>query len=470
MTLTSQVMPVHEVNQKMNLEPKYKQFSKKNAVAFSPISFALAACGGGGGSTSDNMATAVTYPITGNNFIDASIQGSIWSTSNGPLTYAVANGFSGETWNDISGVNATLSSAMDQLEHFTNLQVKNLGNFSDPTSAANAGATIVLSLDGDVISSTMGDTVWAVGFYPDTEDTLYDHVAGDMFLNINSAANYLPAGAYAPGGKGFMLLLHELGHTVGLKHPHDDGGNGRLTYEEAGYAQYDDQTYTLMAYDDEFGDVLNAPSTFMLGDVLGLMSLYGVNQNTNTGDTTYSFDNSTARKTLWDASGSDTLDLTAMTDPVTIYLTYLYSEADLGIEYGHIIQNPETGSQKWHHLLGEYEIVSCGSGDDVIYGDENANILSGGAGDDFISGYEGDDLLYGETGADFFMLASGHGNDIIKDFELGVDTCGFWDGAGYDASLATLSSTANGDAIYMMSDGSSLLLEGVLYSDFSVVA
>jgi len=449
-----------------------KTLAKKKALALSPVGLALAACGGGGGgeTSSSTMAVAIEFPLTGNNFIDASTQGSKWSTSNGPLTYAVANGFSGETWNDISGVNAALSLAMAQLEHFTNLQVENLGNFSDPTSAANGGATIVLSLDGDVISSNMGDTVWAVGHYPDTEDTLYDHIAGDMFLNINSAANYLPAGAYVPGGKGFMLLLHELGHTIGLKHPHDDGGNGRLTYEEAGYAQYDDQTYTLMAYDDEFGDVLNAPSTFMLGDVLGLMSLYGVNQNTNTGDTTYSFYNSTVRKTLWDASGSDTLDLTAMTDPVTIYLTDFYSEADLGIEYGHIIQNPGTVSQKWHHLLGEYESVSCGSGNDVIFGDENANILSGGAGDDFIGGYEGNDILYGGAGEDFFMLAAGHGQDIIRDFKLGVDTCGFWNGSNYDASLATLSSDVNGDAIYHLADGSSLLLEGVLHADIASIA
>jgi Ca2+-binding RTX toxin-like protein len=195
-----------------------------------------------------------------------------------------------------------------------------------------------------------------------------------------------------------------------------------------------------------------------------------VNQNANTGDTTYSFNNSTVRKTLWDASGSDTLDLTAMTDPVTIYLTYLYSEADLGIEYGHIIQNPETVSQKWHHLLGEYETVSCGSGDDVIFGDENANILSGGAGDDFIAGYEENDILYGGSGEDFFMLAAGHGQDIIKDFDLGVDTCGFWNGSNYDTSLATLSSDINGDAIYHLADGSSLLLEGVLHADIASIA
>lgn len=454
----------------MMLEFQSKRFSKKTAMAFSPLSLALAACGGGGGSSSSgNMATAVSFPLTGNNFVDASTQGSKWSTSNGPLTYAVAHGFNGETWNDIDAVNNSLTLAMTQLETFTDLKVTNLGTFSDPTVAANAGATIVLSLDGDIISSNLGNTVWAVGFYPDSSDVLYDHVAGDMYLNLNSAGASLPIGAYDPGGKGFMLLLHELGHAIGLKHPFDSTG-GRMTYEEAGYSAYQDQTFTLMAYEDEFGDVLNAPATFMLGDVLALMSLYGVNNSTNSGDTTYQFYDSTSRKTVWDSSGSDTLNLTAMDDPVTVYLTYLYSDADLGMEYGHVIQNPGESFQKWHHLLGEFESVYTGSGNDTIFGDENANVLSAGSGDDFIAGYEADDILFGGTGADFFMLAEGHGNDIIKDFELGIDTCGFWDGTGYDPSLATLNSTENGNAIYMLSDGSSLLLEGVLYSDVSVVA
>ena len=71
-----------------------KTLAKKKALALSPVGLALAACGGGGGgeTSSSTMAVAVEFPLTGNNFIDASTQGSKWSTSNGPLTYAVANG------------------------------------------------------------------------------------------------------------------------------------------------------------------------------------------------------------------------------------------------------------------------------------------------------------------------------------------------------------------------------------------
>ena len=470
---------------------KFKILSaKKSSLFISPNALALAACGGGGASRdgtvlttnvtlNDNnktgltftgtMATASTFPITGNNFIDATTMGSKWSPQNGILTYAVANGFDGEEWDDIDFVNNQLETAMGQIAYYTNLKVQNLGNFADPTAAANAGGTIVLSLDGSIISSWYGDDAWAVGFYPNATSIPYEHVAGDMFLNLNSEAANLPTEAYSPGGKGFMLILHELGHALGLKHPFDETG-GRLTYEQAGYADYQDQTYTVMAYEDEFGDVLNAPSSFMLGDVLGLMWLYGVNYTTNSGNSTYIYYDATPRKTIWDASGSDTLDLTAMTDPVKVYLPYLYSDADLGMEYGHIIQNPDTNQQKWHHLMGEFETILCGSGDDIIHGDEQKNTISGGAGNDFIAGWEENDVLTGGGGDDFFMLAHGHGQDVIKDFEVGIDTCGFWNGSAYDASLATLSSAANGDAMYIMTDGSSFLLEGVLQSDFSLIA
>jgi len=451
---------------KIDLEKKIKQI---NPATMSPLALALAACGGGGGGTSTGtMAQATTFPLTGNKFKDASTQGSKWSPENNILTYAVANGFNGEQWDNISTVNSQLTVAMQQVAQFTNLKVQNLGSFNDATEAANAGATIVLSLDGSVISDLYGNNVWAVGFFPNAQDYPYENVAGDMYLNLNSEGANLPLAAYSPGGKGFMLLLHELGHALGLKHPHDDAG-GRMTYEEAGYAAYQDQSYTLMAYEDEFGDVLNAPSTFMLGDVLALMSLYGVNQSTNTGDTTYAFSDSTIRKTIWDASGTDTLDLSAMTDPTEVYLTRYYSDADLGMYYGHIIQNPDTNDQKWHHLLGDFEILICGSGDDIIYGDQQDNTIYGGAGDDFIVGYEGNDTLYGNAGADRFILPEGYGSDVIKDFEVGTDNCYFWTGSEYDSSIATLSSDANGDALYTLADGSSFLLEGVLYSDVAII-
>ena len=57
------------------------------------------------------------------------------------------------------------------------------------------------------------------------------------------------------------------------------------------------------------------------------------------------------------------------------------------------------------------ENVTSGSGDDIIIGDAQINILDGQGGNDTISGLGGDDTLYGGSGTD--TLAGGDGADIL---------------------------------------------------------
>lgn len=453
---------------KIEFEKKIKQV---NPVTISPLALALAACGGGGGGTSTGvMSTSTSFGLTGNSFKDATTQGSYWYSENNTLTYAVANGFNGEEWNEPNYVNSQLDKAMSQLSYFTNMKVQDLGVFANATEAANAGATIVLSLDSVEISAAAGNSVWAVGFFPNTEPSIYEHMAGDMYLNLNSAGASLPDAAYEVGGAGYTLLLHELGHTLGLKHPHDDGGSGRPTYSEAGYDGFGDQTYTVMAYEDEFGSILNGPGTFMMADALALMDLYGVNQSTNAGNTTHQFSDAGFRKTIWDASGVDTIDLSSCDNDTVVYLTTYKPNSELDVAYGYVTTNAYTSDAKVNWLLGDYENVIGGSGDDIIDGNAYDNVIRGNGGDDRIDGWGGDDTLFGGSGSDTFFKGLGEGNDVIKDFEVGIDVCQFYDGITRDDSIATLSSTVDGFAIYTLTDNSTLLLEGTLYVDVASIA
>lgn len=53
----------------------------------------------------------------------------------------------------------------------------------------------------------------------------------------------------------------------------------------------------------------------------------------------------------------------------------------------------------------------------LLVGNGQDNLLEGGAGDDILAGWRGDDLLRGGEGDDVYLVARGHGRDVIEDLE-----------------------------------------------------
>ena len=63
-----------------------------------------------------------------------------------------------------------------------------------------------------------------------------------------------------------------MGHSLGLKHPHDDGGNGGPTFDQVNLNRFDYDLFTVMSYNDQLEDYnfKYDPASFMLFDVYKL--------------------------------------------------------------------------------------------------------------------------------------------------------------------------------------------------------
>jgi serralysin len=74
----------------------------------------------------------------------------------------------------------------------------------------------------------------------------YPNASGDVWFNFTNTT--IAGSSFNPGSAGHFVALHELGHALGLKHPHDDGGTGRPTFTQLGLAPRDTQLLTVMSY------------------------------------------------------------------------------------------------------------------------------------------------------------------------------------------------------------------------------
>lgn len=200
------------------------------------------------------------------------------------------------------------------------------------------------------------------------------------------------------GGASF---IHEVGHSLGLKHPFTSQGDepGYLPAEEA------IKTYSVMAYD---GWVITPTSwQFAELDLAALQYLYGPSQSARSGDDTYKISPDT-NNFIWDGGGTDTIDLSALIEPCTVSL--LPGFHGFVAEYSPLITAP---GQVTINFKSEIENLIGSQAGDQLFGNDLGNAINGGAGDDWIDGALGNDQLTG-----------GAGNDVIFG-GLGTDTACF---------------------------------------------
>ncbi len=301
---------------------------------------------------------------------------------------------------------------MDQLESFLNV------SFTD--TMHDSGMSVVSGYDLTIRLADLEKPTAGVGLPVNFEEGV--HIGADVL--IDTFQGELPYYSLSVNS----LVLHEMGHVMGLAHTHQlQGGTGIMPEE------FDNNSYSVMSYTGK--NEKNLSYTPL--DIAVLQMNYGANNNYMTGDDSYdaSFLEDLSADynvnpwpmgdviyTIWDAGGIDEINLSDVE----------YESSRIDLREGMNPTSIESVASDNEHpytvfLYMAYNVTIenavGGAGTDIMNGNEADNLLHGLGGNDVIASSDGYDVLYGGDGRDAFYIASGmNGHTTIADFNITEDS------------------------------------------------
>jgi serralysin len=315
-------------------------------------------------------ATTITYAtVSGADPYTSGVSGTVWGS---PASTALQAGFA--AWSSVANIKF----------------VKSASNATTPANEVDIWAWQLSNAD---IGGFLG-----YAEVPGTAGTF-----DPLYLTFNREDPTWAAAGWAKGGGGFTTIVHEIGHVLGLAHPHDGGGEVGANVFPGVTAEFDSYgdfnlnqgIFTTMSYNDGWAASLPPAANGTYGsqagpmalDIAAVQAIYGANTNFNNTATTYTLPKINAAGTfwtcIWDTGGIDTLTNAGSTIGATIDLRAAtligqnaggYISYNAGIVGGFTIANGVV-----------IENATGGSGADTLIGNSAANTLDGGAGTDSTS-------------------------------------------------------------------------------------
>ncbi len=274
--------------------------------------------------------------------------------------------------------------------------------FVEVSSASDATITFG---NYDIGGDTLGATTYPMGLAT-------GNVYSDVWIDQS-----ISGASFEPGTEAYYVLIHEIGHSLGLDH-------ATLPTSE------DNHQYTVMDYSPH-PTITTDVTGYQLYDIAALQYLYGADYTSTGGDDIYAFaDLGGKAETLWDGGGRDTIDMSAAT-------------------YGVVVDLNEGAFST---------IIESGTNNISIAFGAVIEDLVGSAYDDILIGNAADNLLTGGAGNDTFVFQNNWGDDVITDFDTSADMLDF---TGTGLGFGDFEVTESGGDTFLFYGAESLVLDNV---------
>lgn len=358
------------------------------------------------------MTPESAIPVSGDYRIDALVSGSMWSNATITYSFYEDSVFAGTYYGS-----ETVSEVSEPVKTNVRAVMAWYGTMMNRTFVEVVETNT--STFGQIRFMRSTAPSYAYAYYPSTSN-----LGGDVHLNPSYDRLGDTNGFQHPAGEhGYTTLIHEIGHALGLKHPHD--GSPNLPSAE------DNHTRTVMSY----GFPGESPGTPMGYDIMALHHIYG-SRSYRTSNDTYQFTGSAidqyslggqlfinptlrTKQAIWDSGGYNVLDLSGFTASSTGYRLDLNPLGWLSTNANYLTTYLMAGA-----VIGPgvsiRHLINTGSSD-TIYANASANVFAGYA----ANRVTGNDVIHGATTADTLDLSgyspgevvpSPSGNDLLLSF------------------------------------------------------